>query len=578
MQSGDAPGADGEHSAISFPEANIAAVRGITGLLETTLGPAPSDKLVVGSDEGNPAIPDVEDYVVTSDGAAILDSLPLEHPIAPIVRDLAGPRRPGETDIEGKDIPDGVTTTLVLADALLSEAKTLLDQGLSPRDVTRGFDRARDIANEALDDAVRHPADWPGGDGLRACARTAITGNDVGGKADTWTRFAVESVRTVGAPDERSFVVRQTSDGSIDDSRLIEGAVLDANAVADYRMPETVTDADVLVIGGFDRGGLRDPEVSDRYVATPESAEDAQAFRDAFAENRVEVVERIRAVGADVVVTRLGITPEYQAMLADAGIVGVRGVSRLDIRQVASATGASLLTDPEDVSTDHLGYAGRVTEVTVGSRRDATGTSEMVVFEDCRDPDSVAVLLRGVTEWWAEQATTQVRKAANAAAIAADETTLPGGVVPGGGATHLRVARRVEDAALSEESRAQLSVRAFADALTQVVAVLATNCGREPIDVVSTLRRAHSEGRRTTGIVSPRGEVGDAWTEGILDPVGLRFQQYQNAVEVANLILRIDDTVDATFSAEPDGPGDVTNPDAAKRHQQYVEENDTRWD
>lgn len=578
MQSGDAAGADGEDSPISFPEANIAAVRGVTRLLETTLGPAPRDKLVVGSDDGDPAVPDVEDHVVTSDGAAILDALPLEHPIAPIVRDIAGPRRPGDTDVVGKDIPDGVTTTLVLADALLSEARSLLDRGLSPRDVTRGFDLAGDIANDALHDAVRDPADWPGGDGLRACARTAITGNDVGGKADTWARFAVESVRTVGAPDERSFVVRQTNDGSIDDSRLVEGAVLDANAVADYRMPETVTDADVLVIGGFDRGGLRDPEVDGRYVATPESAEDAQAFRDVFSENRAEVVECIRDVGVDVVVTRLGISPEYQALLADAGIVGVRGVSRLDIRQVASATGASLLTNPEDVSRDHLGYAGRVTEVTVGSRRDTTGTSEITVFEDCRDPDSVALLLHGVTEWWAEQATTQVRKAANAAAIAAGETALPSGVVPGGGATHLRVARRAEEAALSEGSRAQLSVQAFADALTRVVAVLAANCGREPIDVVSSLRRAHDEGRQTTGVVSPLGETGDTWTEGVLDPAGLRFQQYQNAVEVANLILRIDDTVDATFSQEPDGPSDVTNPDAAKRHQQYVEENDTRWD
>ncbi|WP_276273983.1 TCP-1/cpn60 chaperonin family protein [Haloarcula litorea] len=577
MTVGDLQEPEDERDEISFPEANIAGIRHITGTVQSTLGPTPRDKLLVSTGDDTSVVSDAPDYEVTSDGATILELLPLEHPIAEIARDIAGPRRPGETDIDGEDIPDGVTTTLVFANALLREAQALLDKGLHPRTVTRGYDKARTCAREAVDDLRRSVSEYSG-DGLHACARTSITGNDIGGKADTWARFAVDAVRTVGAPDERTLAVRQTSDGAIDDSRLVKGAVLDANSVVDFRMPRSVEEATVLAIGGYERGGLRDPEIGDRYVATPESAADVDAFRDLFGDNRAEIISEIRSTGADVVVTRLGITPEYQAMLADLGIVGIRNVSRLDLRQVCAATGASLVKDPEDFATADLGHAGHVTEQTVGSRRDETGSSEMVLFEGCDDPDAVAVLLRGVTDRWGELATTQIRKAANAAAIAAGETTLPAGVVPGGGATHMAVSRRIGSRSAGEKSRERLALTAFTNALTRVVGTLASNCGLNPIDTVTTLRQRHTGGETTTGIAAPPGRIDDVWQQGVLDPAGLREQQYHKATEVANLVLRIDDSLDATFSEVPDSPDDSIHPAAAERHEDYRAENETRWD
>jgi len=567
---------------VSFPEANIEAVRGMAKTLATTLGPTPRDKLVVNTlatreDTGHPAVPAIDDYVATSDGTTILTKIPLRHPIAPIVRDVTGPDRPGETDVEGKDIPDGVTTTLVLAGALLNEAATLLERGVHPRDVTRGFHVGADVAKETLDELARPPEEFPNGNGLHAAARTAMTGNDVGGHADRWAQFAADAVKTVGRPTERSFAVRQTSDGSVDDSRLVRGAVLDANCIVHDRMARAVSDADVLVIGGHDRGGLQDPEVNERYVATPESPEQVEGFRNLFADNRHAVVERIGDVGADVVVTQLGITQEYQSLLADLGVVGIRNVTSLDLLQVASATGAAVVKNPEDVHADHLGHAGRVRELTVGSRRDETGASQMVVFEDCSDPDAVTVLLHGVTERLGEQATTQVRKAANAAAVAAGKTALRGGIVPGGGATDIAIANRVRDLATADATRVQLATNAFADAVTQVVATLASNGGMDPIDTVASLRRDHANGEPSTGLVFPSRTTGDTWSAGIVDPAGIRREQYTKAVQVANVVLSIDDAVDATFSEDLSGTEDAIFEKPAERHEEHVAENETRW-
>jgi len=577
------PDDGGEHDVeVSFPAANIEAVRGMASSLATTLGPTPRDKLVVNTlatreETGHPAVPAVDDYVATSDGTTILTKSPLEHPIAPIVRDITGPERPGETDIEGKDIPDGVTTTLVLAGALLDEAKTLLDRGVHPRDITRGFYVGADVARAALEDLTRPPEEFPERKGRLAAARTAVTGNDVGGHADRWAQFAVDAVEVAGKPNERTFVVRQTSDGSIDDSRLIRGAVLDLSRIVHDRMPRSVSDADVLVIGGQDRGGLQDPEIDDRYVATPESPDQVEGFQNLFSDNRHSIVDRIREVDADVVVTQLGITQEYQSLLADLGVVGIRNVTMLDLLQVASATGAVIVKDPEDIHVDHLGHAGRVSEMTVGSRRDETGSSQMVIFDDCRDPDSVAVLLRGVTDRLGQQATTQVRKAANAAAVAAGMTSLPGGIVPGGGATDLAIANRVRESATDDDTRVQLATNAFADAVTQVVATLASNGGMDPIDTLTALRSDHAAGDASTGLIFPSRTIGDTWAAGIVDPTGIRHQQFTKAVEVANVVLRIDDAVDATFSEELSGTDEAIFDAPAERHEEHVKENDTRW-
>lgn len=571
----------GDAPAIEFPQANIAAMRVIAGTLATTLGPRASDKLLVADQaEDSDAAPGTRlagDVAVAADGATILERLPVEHPIAPVLRRMIGPARPGDTGVEGEAMPDGITTRAVLAGALLDRAAGLLDRGLHPQTIVAGYHSARDRAFDELD-VARHEFDrFKDPDGVRvATAETAMTGNRPGDPVTRWARLAVDVVDAVGRPSQYSLDVRRTDAGSIADTRLVRGAVLDRTSRVDDAMPRHVSDASVLLLDGHDRGGLQDREATGDVALEIDAPTDVEAFNAARDRRKAAVVDRFEDAGVDVVVTRLGIDDGYRRRLAGAGILGVRGVAPLDLTRVARATGAVPLSDPTDVTPADLGSAGSVRELSVGDRGRRRTERTMLAFEDCPAPETVTVLLRGVSGQVGDQAAMTVRKGAFAVATATGAIGSTSGVVPGGGGIHVRVAQAVRGGATTVDDRTHLAMEAYADALEDVVGTLARNGGRDPLSVVPDLRASHGAGNSWEGLVYPPGTIRDTRDAGVLDPAGIIYDAYLFATDVATLLLRIDDAIDAVTTEEPDAgdTDDVIYDEPAELQERTLQDRD----
>lgn len=564
----------------SFPDANVTAVQSLAGALVTTLGPVPRDKLIVGPDDDEadighlPGVQTAGEFVVTSDGTTILETLDIDHPIAPVVRRLAGPERAGETDIEGKDIPDGVTSTLVLSAALLDEALTLIDRGVHPTTIKRGYHTAMGTATECLTD-LAHPA----ADHLVDVARTAMTGNDVGGRGAEWAQLAVEAAQQVGSPTPTSFAVRTVRRGSVADSRLIAGTVLDRNEITDDRMPRRVRDATVLVLDGQAEGGLRTLEFDERYEAEVSDPASLRGLQDVGADRRQRIIEQLLAHDVDVVVAKQGVESAYAQELAAHGIMSIDGVTRLYLHQVCNASGAKPVKHTEDFEADALGHAGVVEEIRGDPRGNDRSERRLVAFDECDDPDAICVLLQGVWGPLADAATTELRKAVAAVALATGERGERPGVLPGGGAAEIQVARAVREQATAATDREQLVVDAFADAVETVVHSLAKNGGLDPLSVRPDLRAASRDADAPRGISLPDGTVVDAMASGIVDPLATRLDCYVAATEVASLLVGIDDAIPANPPEEAPDPGDAMYEDAAEQQQSYLSKHDdTRWD
>jgi len=80
------------------------------------------------------------------------------------------------------------------------------------------------------------------------------------------------------------------------------------------------------------------------------------------------------------------------------------------------------------------------------------------------------------------------------------------------------------------------------------------------------------------GFVFPQGTIEDPRHAGVLDPAGFREPVFTSAVEVANLLLGIDDALDAIFNETPTGPDEAIYDEPAERHQEYLKENETpQW-
>lgn len=551
----------------SFPAANMQAVRAIAGAVASTLGPMPRDKLIATQPNKRQddlvGTPEAE-VTVATDGATILEVLPVEHPIGPLVKRMIGPKRPGDTDVEGKDIHDGVTTSVVLVAALLDEAEELIQLGAHPSATRRGYDAALTTAMDSLASLSR-TIDITDRDMAESVARSAMNGNDIGGLIHTWVPLAVDVVERVGKPTEKSFAIRTKRTGRISGSRLVDGAVLDRTGRAGTQMPKTVEDASVLILGGHETGGLVDPTLDCDWTLGDADEVDPADLTTAFDGRREEVISSILTVDADVVIARQGMGSMYITALEDHGILGLRGVNRLKLAQAALATGATIVNDVTDIRAEYLGYAGNIAVENHDPRPGRRRKRKMTSIKRCDSPDSVTAILTGTFDQGGEQLTRQLRKGAAAVAAATGHGTRHPGYLPGGGAVDVAVARRVREMATGLNSKAQLAAEGFADALEMIPFTLAKNGGADPISVVADIRaRQNAEGPRQ-GYVLPDRSVEDVLDAGVLDVHATKRQAYTIAREVANLIIGIDDAVKASFSVERADPEDTIYDDRAQQ-------------
>lgn len=113
-----------------------------------------------------------------------------------------------------------------------------------------------------------------------------------------------------------------------------------------------------------------------------------------------------------------------------------------------------MVTNIEDLSYDDMGDAGSVAEKRISGE-------EMIFVEECKDPKSVTLLIRGSTEHVVDEIERAVEDAIGVVAATVED----GKVVAGGGAAEISVAKGLKEYAETISGREQLAVSAFAEAL-----------------------------------------------------------------------------------------------------------------
>jgi thermosome len=495
-------------------QANIEAGKAIAEAVRTTLGPQGMDKMLV-SDNG--------DVVVTNDGATILDEMDIEHPAAEMLVDVA--------EEQEAEIGDGTTTAAILTGELLSEAEDFFDQDIHPRTVVDGYREAERVAAEAIDDCVLDDA--VDDDLLQRVAASAMTGKSTGTlSAAALADTVVDAVRRVEADGEASrdaIHVETRVGGSASATELVDGVLLDDDP-AHAEMPTALNDATVAVVDA----ALERKETEADVEYTIDSTDQLSAAIGAEAEQLREYAETLVDAGVDVAVVTDDVADETAAHLAAEGVLAFEDVDSADASAVATATGARHVPGVDDLDGDDLGTAG---SVRVGSTDGETETR----FEGGAGSAAVTLLVRGGTDHSLEEIERTVSDGLDAAVAALRDD----GVVPGGGAVELAVADRLRDAAVGIEGRTQLVVEAVADVMEAIPRTLATSAGLDPIDTLVELRAENEEGR--AGLVVADGDtaVADPVERGVVDPASVKRASVRSAVEVATMIVRIDDVITA---------------------------------
>ena len=493
---------------------NITAGKAVAESVRTTLGPKGMDKMLVG---------DTGSVVVTNDGVTILDEMDIEHPAANMIVEVA--------QTQEDEVGDGTTTAVVISGELLAKAEDLLDQDIHATILAQGYRQAAEKAKEILEDMAIE-VDEDDTDILEQIAATAMTGKGAENAKDTLASLVVDAVRAVADDegiDTDNIKVEKVVGGSIDESELVEGVIVDKERVHD-NMPYAVEDADVALLDT----AIEVPETELDTEVNVTDPDQLQQFLDQEEKQLQEMVDNLQEAGADVVFCQKGIDDMAQHYLAQEGILAVRRGKKSDINALARSTGARVISNIDDATEEDLGFAGSVAEKDIGG-------DQRIFVEDVEDAKAVTMILRGGTDHVVDEVERAIEDSLGVVSVTLED----GQVLPGGGAPETQLALGLRDYADSVGGREQLAVEAFADAIDVIPRTLAENAGLDPIDSLVELRSQHDGGSTTSGLDAYTGEVVDMEDDGVVEPLRVKTQAVESATEAAVMILRIDDVIAA---------------------------------
>ncbi len=510
---------------------NITAARIISEVVKTTLGPRGMDKMLVDS---------LGDTTITNDGAAILKEVDVQHPAAKIMVEVA--------KTQDNEVGDGTTTAVVVCGELLKKAEDLLDKKIHPTIVISGYRKAGGKAIEFLKE-IAEAVDLEDRKTLRKVAITSMFGKVVGVNKEYLADIAVEAIERVREKradriiaDKDNVQLVKKAGESVFDTKLIQGVILDKE-VAHPDMPKRVKNAKIALLDcalEVEKTEI-DAEIRIR------SPDQMKAFLDEEEKMLRDMVDKIAATGANVVLCQRGIDDVAQYFLAKKGILAVRRIKSSDMENLSRAVGANVVTDFKGLQKSDLGFADLVEERKIGE-------DKLVFVEGCKDPRSVSILIRAGLERMVDEAE---RSMNDALCVVADVMEV-NKIVAGGGAVEAELAKRLRNYAAKVGGREQLAINAFAESLEVVPTALAENAGLNPIDIMVALTSAHEKPDGLwMGINVLTGKIVDMMKEGVVEPFSVKEQVIKSAVESASMILRIDDVIASAKAPPPTpkGPG-----------------------
>ena len=502
---------------------NITAAKAVASAVRTTLGPKGMDKMLVDT---------IGDVVITNDGVTILKEMDIEHPAAKMMVEVA--------KTQDDEVGDGTTTAVVIAGELLKKAEDLLEQDVHPTIIAAGYRQAAEKAQALLKDLA---FDVKATDKalLKNIAGTAMTGKGAEASKDKLCDLVVRAVTMVtddnGKVDIENIKVEKKTGGSIEDSEIVEGVLIDKERVHPS-MPKKVTNAKILLLNAAVE--FKKTEVDAEINIT--SPDQLQAFLDEEERMVKGIVDKIVKSGANVLFCQKGIDDIAQHYLAKAGLFATRRVKKSDMEKLARATGATLVSSIDAISKEELGKAGLVEERKVGGE-------EMTFVEQCKNPKAVSIIVKGGTDHVVDELERAIHDALRVVGVVVEDKK----VVAGGGAIETELSLRLREYAATVGGRAQLAIEAFASALEVIPRTLAENAGLDPIDMLVEIRAAHEKGKKTYGLNVFEGKAVDMKAAGVVEPLRVKTQAISSAAEAAVMILRIDDVIASSKSPMPEG-------------------------
>src|SRR5574338_29472 len=473
---------------------------------------------------------------ITNDGVTIARDIELEDPYENMGAQLLEEVATKTNDVAG----DGTTPSIVLGQAIITEGLKNVTAGANPMGLKRGIEKG---VSALIDEIKRLSKPVETKDDIAHIAAISARDPEIGSLiAEVMEKVGKDGVVTV-----------EESQGLKLDVEYVEGMQLDRGYVSAYFVTST-------------EGGKLEAVLENPYVLGTDKKISAVADILPTLEKTVQTGKPLLIIAEDVEGEALA-TLVVNKMRGTINVLAVKAPGFGDRRKamlqdIAVLTGARVISEEvgrklDSVQIEDLGEARRVTankdsttivegKGTESDIRARIGEIKMQIEDTTSDFDreklqerlaklsgGVAVLKVGAaTEVELKEKKHRIEDALSAARAGVEE-----GMVAGGGSVLLHAIPALDKLEVLNDEK--IGVNILRRALEEPLRQIAINAGMEGSVVVEAVRKM----KPGSGYDAAKGEYGDLFAAGIIDPAKVTRSALENAASVAGLMLTTE-TVD----------------------------------
>jgi T-complex protein 1 subunit gamma len=524
--------------------ANIRAAQAVASIIRTTLGPQAMLKMLLDP---------MGSIVLTNDGHAILREVDVSHPTAKSMLELAR--------AQDEEVGDGTTSVICLAAEVLGQAEPFLRQdNVHPTVLVAAYQKALvkalEILNkQAIEINVETDTEW-----MKKLVQSCLSTKFSARWNDIMVQMALQAVLTVVQKKSTTAVSDLAVPPSASPPSRLQNVEVDLKRYAKVeKIPGgEISDCEVLKGVMFQKDTVH--AAMRRKIANPrillldtpleykkgESQTNMEISNDQDWNTLLQIEEEyvanmcqeIIAHKPDIVITEKGVSDLAQHYLAKANITAFRRLRKTDNNRIARAVGATIVSRTDEIQESDLGTRCGLFEMR------KIGNDWFCYLTDCQDPKACTIVLRGGSK---DVLNELERNLQDAMQVVRNVVYNPK-LVPGGGASEMAVSVGLKQAGLSDITGIQQGpFLAVAEAMEVIPRTLLQNCGVSVIRCLTKLRAKHADHSGSTpctwGINGTTGELVDMNEYGVWEPLTVKAQIIQTAIESACMILRIDDIV-----------------------------------
>jgi T-complex protein 1 subunit theta len=502
-------------------------------MTKTALGPHGLNKMVINH---------LERLFVTSDAATIIKESDVNHPAARMVAQAA--------KMQETECGDGSNLVLSLAGELMFQAQQLIQMGLHPSEILIGYEKASKLVYKELEAQTCYTLqDIKNHDEVKRCMNTAVASKQFG-ITDTLSElitkaclYAIPRSKKLNLDNVR---VQKILGGSINDSEVIHGMVC-------IRQSETTvhraTDAKIAVFNA----NIEMQQGETKGTILFKSADELEGYSKSEEDKFEQFIKGLADAGIKVVVGSGSISEIAVHFFEKYKIMAIKIMSKFELKRIARAVGAVPIVNLATPSPEETGYADEVHFKEISSQK-------CIVFRRDKEENRMAtIVLRGSTTSMLDD----IERAIDDGVNTIKTLSKDGRLLPGGGATEISLAKKVQDFAKTQPGLDQYAIERFGQSLEIIPRTLSDNAGLKSEQIVAEMYSKTNESN-LFGLDVADGKVKDVLEAGIMDSWEVKSWALKLCTDSVLTILKVDQII----MSKPSG-GPNFQSQAAKRPDGY---------